>query len=210
MLALGHSGLTLGAAVLLAEALRDKRLSQANPNRARESASPSSPVASTPGNKISWLDALATSLDIRLLLIGSLLPDIIDKLVGQVFFRETFSNGRIFSHTLLFLILLTVVGLYFYRCQSQTWLLALAFGTLTHLIFDQMWHVPQTLFWPLFGLALVKIDLSRWIPGMFSALFTEPTVYVPELAGGAILIWFALTLLQRKKIYAFIRYGRIQ
>lgn len=210
MLALGHSGLTLGAAVLLAEALRDKRLSQANPNRARESASPSSPVASTPGNKISWLDALATSLDIRLLLIGSLLPDIIDKLVGQVFFRETFSNGRIFSHTLLFLILLTVVGLYFYRCQSQTWLLALAFGTLTHLIFDQMWHVPQTLFWPLFGLALVKIDLSRWIPGMFSALFTEPTVYVPELAGGAILIWFALTLRQRKKIYAFIRYGRTQ
>ncbi len=209
MLALGHSGLTLGAAVLLAGALSGKRFSKANQNRDGESTSPSS-EAPTSSSKVSRLDSLATRFDIRLLLIGSLLPDIIDKLVGQVLFRDTFSNGRIFSHTLLFLILLTVAGLYFYRRRSQTGLLALAFGTMTHLIFDQMWHVPQTLFWPLFGFALVKIDLSNWIPGMFLAMLTQPTVYVPELAGGAILAWFAWTLLRRKKIYAFIRYGRIR
>lgn len=208
MLALGHSGLTLGAAVLLAGALSGKRSSKASRNRAEESASPASQIA--PSNKVSWLDSLANYIDIRLLLIGSLLPDIIDKLVGQVLFKETFSNGRIFAHTLLFLILLTVAGLYFYRRRSQTGLLAITFGTMTHLIFDQMWHIPQTLFWPLLGFALVKIDLSNWIPGMLLAMLTAPSVYVPELLGGAILAWFALTLLRRKKIYAFIRYGRIQ
>jgi len=210
MLALGHTGLALGAAVLLAGALSGKLSSKAGQNRAGESVSPASQAAPTSSNKISWLDSLASRFDIRLLLIGSLLPDIIDKLVGQVFFKETFSNGRIFSHTLLFLILLTAAGFYLYRRRSQTGLLALAFGTLTHLIFDQMWHVPQTLFWPLFGFALVKIDLSNWIPGMLWAMLTEPTVYVPELTGGAILAWFALTLLHRRKIYAFIRYGRIR
>jgi len=210
MLALGHTGLTLGAAVLLAGALSSKLSSKAGQNRAGGSASPSSPAAPTSSSKISWLDSLASRFDIRLLLIGSLLSDIIDKMIGQVFFKETFSNGRIFAHTLLFLILLTAAGFYFYQRRSQTRPLTLAFGTLTHLIFDQMWHVPQTLFWPLFGFALVKIDLSNWIPGMLSAMLTAPSVYVPELAGGAILAWFALTLLHRRKIYAFIRYGRIR
>ena len=60
--------------------------------------------------KPAWFDALARRVDIRLLAIGSLLPDIIDKPVGQVFFRGTFSDGRIFSHTLLFLALVSLGG----------------------------------------------------------------------------------------------------
>jgi len=93
--------------------------------------------------------------------LGSLLPDIIDKPVGQFFFRDTFSNGRIFCHTLLFLILITLAGLCLYRSRGKTWLLGFSFGTFMHLIQDQMWLEPRTFLWPLYGFAFEKIDLTH-------------------------------------------------
>ncbi len=208
MLVFGHTGITLGAAALLAGALGSRRLSKTTKDEAVESSLHYSQVV--PNRKPSWLTYLGSRIDIRLLLVGSLLPDIIDKPVGHFFFRETFSNGRIFCHTLLFLILVTVAGIYLYRRYSKTWLLAFSFGTLTHLILDQMWHAPQTLFWPLLGLAFERADISNWIPNIFYALLTEPAVYLSELVGAVILIWFAWLLLRRGKIYLFIKYGRVQ
>ena len=208
MLLLGHTGIALGAAVILTGTLASSRFSKATRNVAMESPPLSS--RAIPEDKAPWLDSLARRLDIRLLLIGSLLPDIIDKLFGHFFFRETFSNGRIFSHTLLFLILATAAGFYFYRRRSQTWLLSLSSGILAHLMLDQIWRVPQTLFWPLYGFAFVKADISNWIPNMLHALLTNPGVYIPELVGAVILTWFAWTLLRRRKIFAFIRYGQVR
>jgi len=208
MLVLGHTGITLGAAALFAEVLGNSRLSKATVNEAGETPSPHS--QSAPKRKASWLTYLGSRIDIRLLLIGSLLPDIIDKPVGTFFFRETISSGRIFCHTLLFLILVTASGIYLYRRYSKTWLLVFSFGTFTHLIFDQMWCAPRTLFWPLLGLVFERADISNWIPNIFHALLTDPVVYLPELVGAAILIWFTWLLFRRQKICSFIKHGQIQ
>ena len=214
MLVFGHTGITLGAAALLATALRSNRFSKTTKTEEMESPSCSSQVAQTsndfPSRKVSWLTYLGSLIDIRLLLVGSLLPDIIDKPVGQFFFRETFSNGRIFCHTLLFLILLTVAGFYFYRHHNKIWLLTFSFGTLAHLICDQMWCAPRTLLWPILGLSFEREDISNWLLNIFQAIFADPAVYVPELIGAVILIWFVWTLLHTKNTYVFIRYGRIQ
>ena len=213
MLVFGHAGITLGAAVLLAGALTGSRFSKTAENEATESSSHSSQIVPTlsnsPSHKASWLTSLGSRIDIRLLLIGSLLPDIIDKPVGQLFFRETFSNGRIFCHTLLFFIIITLVGFYIYRRRSQIWLLVLSFGTFTHLIFDKMWRFPHTLLWPVYGLAFERIDLTHWIVDMLYALLTYPDVYVPELVGSAILIWFVLELVRSRKVFAFVKYGQV-
>jgi membrane-bound metal-dependent hydrolase YbcI (DUF457 family) len=158
---------------------------------------------------VSWVESLADHADLRLLLVGSLLPDIIDKPVGQFFFRETFSNGRIFSHTLAFLALISIIGLYFYRRSGRTWLLALSFGTFTHLVFDQMWRAPHTLLWPAYGLVFEKVDVTNWAPRMLHALLTDPQVYLPELAGAAILIWFAQSLVRRRRVFAFLKCGKV-
>jgi hypothetical protein len=48
--------------------------------------------------------------DYRFVLVGSMLPDIIDKPLGQLVLRNLMSNGRIFSHTLLFLLLICLAG----------------------------------------------------------------------------------------------------
>jgi membrane-bound metal-dependent hydrolase YbcI (DUF457 family) len=213
MLILGHTGITLGAAVMLNSALSKSYPLTTKQNKAKEYLQTSSelvPAQNCTSDSIaSWLAYLANSIDIRLLLISSLLPDIIDKPVGQFFFRDTFSNGRIFCHTLLFLILITLAGLCLYRRRGKTWLQVFSFGTFMHLVQDQMWLYPQTLLWPGYGFAFEKLDLTYWAQNILYALRTDPGVYVPELIGAAILIWFVLALAHRRKVRTFIRNGQV-
>jgi inner membrane protein len=185
MLLFGHPGITLGAATLFAGVVnrRDKRPS--------------------------WFSSLSRYVDIRWLLVGSLLPDIIDKPVGQYFFRETFNNGRIFSHTLLFLILISAVGFYLLKKHRQAWMLALAAGTFTHLVLDEMWRTPATLFWPFLGFSFPAIELEGWARSIFTALFSDPHIYIPEIVGLAILLWFGAVIIKRRKVGAFIKHGKI-
>ena len=209
MLVFGHAGITLGAAVLLNGILIKRYSLRARENKMRQSFQPSSEIHSAQdypsGSRLSWLTSLGNHIDTRLLLIGSLLPDVIDKPVGMFFFRDTFSSGRIFCHTLLFLLLITLAGFYLYRSYGKTWMLTLSFGTFTHLICDAMWLTPRTLLWPLCGWTFEKVDLIHWMLGIFYALRTDPRVYVPELVGAAILVWFVVVLVRRRRFYAFIR-----
>ena len=214
MLLFGHAGLTLGAAVLLSGAL----------TRGQEREAAMGAVAATPprprlvvqrllsalASKMSlWLTTLGRRLDIRLLLVGAFLPDLIDKPLGQIFLSETISNGRIFSHTLLFILVIGLGGFYLYRRLHKVWLLVLVAGSFMHLILDEMWRIPQTLFWPFQGLSFEKIDLTNWLSNLFHALVHEPTVSISELAGAAVIVWFIWSLARRGKIYAFLRNGQI-
>ncbi len=215
MLFLAHAGITLGAAVLAAGGLATDHHSTAVGNKAAEPPRRYyQPVLSLLVSPVwrasSWLTTLGKFIDIRLLFIGALLPDIIDKPLGHLFFREALSNGRIFAHTLLFLIIITLAGLYLYRRRAKPWLLVLAFGTLIHLVLDQMWQTPQTLLWPLLGFTFPKEDITGWLSDTLHALLTEPSVYVPELLGAVIIIWFAGILLRRKNVFPFIKHGQVQ
>jgi hypothetical protein len=88
---------------------------------------------------------LVSRVDYRLVLLGSLLPDIIDKPVGLLILGNFFKNGRIFCHTLLFSLLILVAGSYGYGWHRSTSLLWVGFGSLTHLVLDEMWRSPRTL-----------------------------------------------------------------
>ena len=188
MLLLAHVGITLGAATLLAGAAKFNKKS---------------------GNGIlTWFTSLSEYVDIRVILVGSLLPDIIDKPIGVFFFRDTFSSGRIFAHSLLFLIILAAVGFYLYRRRHKTWLLALAFGSFVHLLLDSIWNTPNTLLWPLLGFAFDRVEVSEWFSYWFWDLFVYPELFFTELLGLAILLWFGFTLINRKKVGVFLRRGK--
>jgi len=211
MLIFGHTGITLGAAVLLNGVLSKSYSLQTEGNERRHCQTSSKMLPDencSPRGRASQLTFLGNRIDIRLLLLGSLLPDIIDKPIGQFLFRDTFSNGRIFCHTILFLVLITLAGYYLYQNRGKLWLLVLSFGTFMHLIQDQMWLEPRTLLWPLFGFAFERIDLTYWVQNILYALLTDPSVYIPELVGATILIWFALVLVRRRRLYAFIKNGQ--
>lgn len=212
MLILGHAGITLGVAVLLKSTLASNYSLQPRVSRVveRDESTPRMQSAQNGPSRgrAKWLTFLR-KIDVRLLLIGSLLPDIIDKPVGTFFFRDSLSNGRIFCHTLVFLLLITLAAFYLYRSHGKAWLLILSFGTFTHLICDQMWLTPQTLLWPVYGWAFPKYDLTNWLQNILYALRTDPGVYVPELVGAVLLVWFAVVIVRRKKVYALLKDGQV-
>ena len=81
MLLFGHTGITLGVAAILTALPPCRRWVSTHfpaclPLRAPASASPDPPPACVP---LSVLQSLSDYADIRILMIGALLPDIIDK-----------------------------------------------------------------------------------------------------------------------------------
>ncbi len=188
MLLFGHVGITLGAAALVARSLSKRK---------------------TGGEEKSPFAPLARKADIRLLMIGSMLPDIIDKPVGEYFFRETFYNGRIFGHTLLFLVLIAAAGYYLYQRHKQLWMLVLAAGVFMHIALDEMWQVPGTFFWPFLGLTFARYELTGWLADILKALLSEPYIYISEAIGLAIFIWFGVWVISQKKVRDFSRHGKI-
>jgi membrane-bound metal-dependent hydrolase YbcI (DUF457 family) len=152
---------------------------------------------------------LSRIFDLRLWLIGALLPDIIDKPIGHYLFNSVFhGNGRIFAHTLLFLVLLLGLGLYLKLAHHQDWMLPLAGGTAIHLLLDGMWRDPHPLFWPLLGAGFPPGSGGDWLRGLFEGLLHNPAVYLPELLGLIILLWFLWYLLQHKHLITFLRTGQ--
>jgi hypothetical protein len=66
-----------------------------------------------------FLPRLKTIIDPKYLVIGALLPDLIDKPLGRVIFASTIANGRIIGHTLLFALLIFLMGLYLYEKRGD-------------------------------------------------------------------------------------------
>ncbi len=180
-----HPGITLGAAATIAGLANHQR------------------------NPSGWFITLSRYLDIRWLVVGSLLPDIIDKPVGQYFFRDTFNNGRIFSHSVLFLVVIGAAGLFLFRQKRYTWLLALAAGALSHLILDEMWLMPRTLFWPFMGSGFPQVNLEGWLGNLWEYLISNPGVYVPEIVGLVVIVLFVIQIISNRKIFSFIKRGKV-
>ncbi|MFO8009217.1 MAG: metal-dependent hydrolase [Dehalococcoidia bacterium] len=220
MLPLAHAGLTLGAALLINVALSKRTCAKATACPSEDD-SRSGLTILFPRRRFSipagaWLLSLSNRVDIRLLFIGSLLSDMIDKPVGRIFFRETFhDSGYIMGHSLLFLIVIIVAGLWVFRVHRSTWLLGISFGVFTHLILDMMWWYPQTLLWPAYGISkLGRYDADLWVWKEGNTLYqvSESTLMcvIPEVLGGAIIAWFFWELARRKAIYRFFSHGLIR
>jgi membrane-bound metal-dependent hydrolase YbcI (DUF457 family) len=209
MLLFGHIAIPLGAVMLLNGALsRSQANCLANEPKGNHQPSPEVTPQNRSSGTASRFASLLNRIDMRLLIVGSLLPDIIDKPIGIFIFRDTFSNGRIFAHTLLFLILITLGGLFLYWRRNQLWLLVLAFGTFVHLILDQMWRTPRTLLWPLYGFSFERTNITHWTWDMLHNLLSNPVVWLPELAGVVVVGCFIWLLIRRGNFYAFLRNGR--
>jgi len=148
--------------------------------------------------------------DIRILVIGSMLPDIIDKPLGLYFLKNVFNSGRIFAHTLLFLILLIAIGAILYTLLKKTWMLVLSFGTFTHLVLDRMWNDPRTLFWPLLGVGFPRNESMNWLKEIMQDLVTNPATFIPETIGLIILVCFTWFLARNGQLRHILMKGKIR
>ncbi len=154
---------------------------------------------------------LKEKVDYRFVIIGSILPDIIDKPLGQIIFYSVFVNGRIISHTLFFVAVLSIIGIYIEKRYKSTAVEFLALGALLHLVLDQMWNTPKTLFWPLLGWSFPKEDLSGYVDTLWYELLHRPDIYVPELIGFIVCVGFVYfnQLYKPARLKEFVLTGKL-
>ena len=210
MFLFAHVGITLGATIVVNKAISRW------PNKPKTNLSDSMPIpeineAKNIHEAISkriGLVTLSDFLDIRLLMIGALVPDIIDKPLSLL----GFSDGRSITHTLFVAIIVLLIASYIYKRFKKTWLLAINIGMFIHLVLDSMWTNPQTLLWPFYQwvfhvpphrITLEIIDIS------WNTELHKPGIIISELIGILILIGFFGILFYEHKLKTFLIKGKI-
>lgn len=138
----------------------------------------------------------------RWMLLGTLLPDLMDKPLywglvmatqHQSALLEWIRGTRAFGHTALFLILLTLCA----RLRHSKVLAALALGVASHLLLDHVsdhfvWNkgMPishSELFWPFFGWAFPESPYKNL--GEHAWHVFQPFLFGAEIVGGLLLGW---------------------
>jgi hypothetical protein len=194
--AIGHAGITLGvifAAEQTVELLRRRSLAAA---RKREAAIPSgihavhaqAPLKEAPHRSpLTWAHYAA-------LLIGAMLPDLIDKPLGFWLAPELVNNSlRSIGHTLVFNLALLLGAVLAAVATRRTWPLFIAIGSLGHLYLDRMWLLPSTILWPLLGTEFLDSEqtFTGWLFFHLVALWRSPV----ELFAGLVLLAFAVKVM---------------
>jgi membrane-bound metal-dependent hydrolase YbcI (DUF457 family) len=130
---------------------------------------------------------------------GSMLPDIIDKPLGEILYG-TPNMGRIFAHTFLLLLLLGAIACYTRDVRAAS----LFGGVLAHLILDFMWLSPGVLLWPLLGgfPAAEPLDAAGYLQMLLSGL-AKPAILLPETMGLAYIIY--LIAEEREEIFSWTK-----
>lgn len=79
---------------------------------------------------------------------GSILPDLIDKPLGYIVLGESLNWGRIYAHTLVFTLIICIMGVICIVKYKDTLLLCVGIGCLSHQITDSLkfndWMYPFT------------------------------------------------------------------
>ncbi len=128
--------------------------------------------------------------------IGAILPDLIDKPIGRILLGESVANGRLFGHTLLFVLMLVMLGFFFKDHRDAVF--CLSFGAFMHLLEDKMWEMSATLLYPLYGFGFPKGTVigENWYDYfllMYNRSYVPALSYVfaSEIIGTVILVCLA-------------------
>ncbi len=148
-------------------------------------------------------DRLNTRAVVLPCMIGALLPDLVDKPLGILVLGGSLGGGRIFLHTLLFLLVLLLAGVVVYRRYGPA-LLAVGVGVASHQALDLMWTIPRNWLYPLLGPAK-PIKVEDWFVKEFLLEIADPLEWVSAAA----LLILLMPVLWPSGTAAFVaRYGR--
>jgi membrane-bound metal-dependent hydrolase YbcI (DUF457 family) len=121
-------------------------------------------------------------MDLRLLLFGAILPDLIDTPIGLAAFAAV-ESVRLVGHSLLFAAaVMTLVMLATRRGRPRKKWMPVAIGVLIHLFLDAIWVDPETLWWPAFGWEFSTSGSSD-VAAYLSAVLSSPVMWAGETLG---------------------------
>lgn len=129
-------------------------------------------------------------MDLRFLIFGAVLPDLIDTPVGLAAFTRS-ESVRLVSHSLLFAgVAMTAIVLATRRGRPRKKWMPVAIGILIHLFLDAMWASPETLWWPVLGGSFTAGNAGS-VGDYLSSVLQNPWVWLGEAAGVAYLLMLA-------------------
>jgi hypothetical protein len=148
-------------------------------------------------------------VDYRVVAVASLLPDLVDKPIGRIFFRTRFDSGRIYAHTLAFTLVL-FCALFFMRGQAKRRYVLVPLSSLLHLAEDGVWAKPAIFWWPLFGAEFPREP----VPGGVFAFLTPAQnagALWQEAVGLGVLLWLFAShgMLSRSGLRTFLKTGML-
>jgi len=202
MFVFGHVGLTLAGAVLVHGLLSHQSPIAISDNVAQTA--PANSPAKSFFSGFTWFASLGRYIDLRILIVGAMFPDIIDKPLGIL----GFGNGRSITHTLLITFIVLFIGIILHKRIPMTAVLALAIGMASHLVLDEMWMTQRTFFWPLWGWTFPSEGTRGWLDNWLVELTGNWQIIISEISGLAIIIFFVMVLISRKRLFSFLNRGQ--
>ncbi len=129
-------------------------------------------------------------MDLRFLLLGAVLSDVVDTPVGLVFYGSV-GSVRLVGHSLLFAsVVMVIVLLRTRRGRPRKRWMPLAVGLFVHLFLDAMWADPESLWWPFLGLDFSPAD-GAGVGAYLSAVLGDWRVWALEAVGLVYLVVLA-------------------
>jgi LexA-binding, inner membrane-associated putative hydrolase len=150
-------------------------------------------------------------VDLRFLVVGAILPDIVDMALGTVLLAGTLATGELWFHTLIApTVYMIIVLLLTRRGRRRRAFMALGIGWLFHLLIDGMWTDPQIFFWPFFGWEIPAGTAPYWHMAWDRA-FSDPWRWIEELIGLGYLawLWLAVGLGDKERRQTLVHTGRL-
>lgn len=131
-------------------------------------------------------------VDVRFLLIGAILPDLIDMPIGTMIFSDRYATGELWFHSLLVPTVYMIIVLAVTRRgrRRRAWM-ALGVGWLFHLVLDGMWTEQIVFGWPVFGWDIPPGQTPFWQLAWERAV-SDPWRWLKEGVGLGYLIWLWL------------------
>jgi len=148
-------------------------------------------------------------VDYRFILLGSILPDLIDKPLGYIFSAKHGIGGKSYGHSLLFWLLLFIISVVLERKKNRTPIWFLLIGTIAHDIADTMWHFPKIFFDPIYQWKIATPPYEAWQGFFHFRTLQIRQLFAFEIIGGSILLYFFIKLALHNKISHFIKTGEL-
>lgn len=149
-------------------------------------------------------------IDYRFVLLGAILPDLVDGLLGLFFFDGP--SGRWVSHSILAVIVVSVLIILGLKGDRRLSIFGIAVGWLLHLVADGMWGAPLTFLWPAFGTEFSMIPAEPYTWDLLAHPWDHLGTWAGELVGLAILAWFwvAFELGKDNRFSLFLKDGYLR